>query len=249
MKIRKRISGIFLSIKVTVKKVTVLFVTRGWSNAGIRRKADLVADKVQGEVGILSAMEPTVAEVKQMVLDGEQLARDRVAAQSLVNSLVIKERKNTQLIKDSINDGWLKKIQRIANGNIDFITSLALDIKGMGTPPNKKRFGSTWPDVLSADQNTVMRLELGIIASDVLSRGKVYGAASIGCLRQIGGTVPPMRNDHPSMELTTSFSKMKFKDKFKAEDVGKIAYYIFFWVDTDGNRGPESPVFPYTITS
>ena len=86
-----------------------------------------------------------------------------------------------------------------------------------------------------------------LIASDALSEGKVYGAKSIGCYRQVGGTAP-VPNSHPLAAKLDPFSKMKLVDiDFTTGDINKTVYYIFYWIDKDGNKGPESAVFDYTV--
>ena len=55
---------------------------------------------------------------------------------------------------------------------------------------------------------------------------------------------------HTFLNIHQQFSKMKLTDtNFITANIGQIVYYIFCWVDKDGNLGPESAVYFYTVTA
>ena len=239
---------IFLMAKVLVKEIIVLFPTKGLNSAAIRLKAKNLADNLDAQELTFGVMSPTTTVVKGMVTAGDSIVAQKQAAQLLVKSLVLAERANAKLIKTTINDNWLNTIKIGAAGDTAKIVGVGAAVKGQGTAPDKTKFGKTWPEVIGVNQNIPLKIALDLIINDVTMKGKPYGAVSIGCYRQVGG-VAPLRNNHPLAVAVNPFSKMKFKDSFTSDQADLKVYYIFFWIDGDGNPGPESPVFPYTITS
>ena len=246
--IRNTTAMYFILASVVVKNLTVLFKVRGLNFTAKRLKANSMATNLDAQTGTFGVMSPTTTIVKGYVTAGNLIASQRADAILLVASLTKQEKENAALIVKTIRDNWLGTIKTKAAGSIPLINGVGADVKGLGTMPDKTRFARTWPEPIVIDQNVPMRLELELIGNDVLSKGKPYGAVSIGCYRQIGGAAP-LRNNHPLAEMIPGFSKMNFKDTFITGQEGKVAYYIFFWLDKDGKKGPESPVFPYTITS
>ena len=246
--IRNTATMYFVLATVVVKNLTVLFKVGGLTYMAKRLKGNTMATNLDNQVALFGVMSPTTTIVKGYVTAGNLLASQRSDAQLLVKSLAKQEKENAALIVKTIRDNWLGTIKTKANGSIPLINGVGADVKGQGTPPDKTRFGKTWPEPIAVDQNVPMALELELIGNDVLSKGKPYGAVSIGCYRQVGG-IAPLRNNHPLAVMIPGFSKMNFKDTYVAGEEDKTAYYIFFWLDKDGNKGPESPVFPYTITS
>jgi hypothetical protein len=239
---------IILFAKVLVKEIVVLFPTRGLNSAAIRLKANNLSTNLDAQVATFGIMSPTTASVRLLVTKGQGIAAQRATAEKLVKSLVLQENANAKVITTTIRDNWMTPIKTGAAGDTSLIVGVGAAVKGQGTPPDTKRFANTWPEPIVVNQNIALKLTQELIGSDVLSKGKPYGAVSIGYYSQVGG-VAPARNNHPLAVMGTPFSKMKFTDTFIAAQAGLIAYYIFFWVDKDGNKGPESPVFFYTVTA
>jgi hypothetical protein len=239
---------IILFAKVLVKTITVLFKTTKLNAAAKRLKAKTLADNLDTQVLTFGVMSPTTIVVRGMVTAGINIATARANAEILVKALTKQENDNAKLIVQTIRDNGMNPIKIGAAGSVALVTGVGADVKGEGPAPDKTRFAATWPEPISVNQNTPMKLTLDLIGNDVLSKGKPYGAVSIGCFRQIGG-VAPLRNNHPLAVSINPFSKMKFTDTYVVGQEKLIAYYTFFWIDVDGNPGPESPIFPYTITS
>ena len=246
MRNQKKIIRVII-LWAAMHRYIVLFKAKGYNLQQIRTKAGSVAAAIEANIGDYPTVLPLPAVVTTMVGAGNTISAEIATARIALLALEAAEAKNAQDIVNIMNLNWNGQVQTDAAGVLDKITQSGLDVKGMGPLPNKTRFGASYPDVLKVNQNVSLTIELSLICSDMLSKGKPYGATGIVCLKQIGG-VPPMQNNHPLIVKFDPFSKMKFIDTaFTATQINTIVYYIFYWVKKDGTKGPESVVFFYTI--
>ena len=246
MENQKKIVRIII-LWAAMHKYIVLFKAKNYNLQQIRTKAGSVAAAILTNIGDYPTVLPLPPVVTTLVSEGNIISGKITDARIALKALEDQEAQNSLSITNIMNLNWNGQVQTDAAGVLDKITQSGLDVKGMGPLPNKARFAASYPDVYKVNQNVSLTIELGLIASDLLSRGKPYGATGIVCLKQIGG-VPPMPNNHPLMVKFDPFSKMKFIDTaFTALQINLIVYYIFYWVKKDGTKGPESVVFFYTI--
>src|ERR1017187_10105403 len=221
-KVFKKVAKVFVMATVLTRNITVLFITKWLNAAAIRLKASNMAIALDAQVLTFGVMNPTTLVVKGMVTAGQNIAAQRVAAELLVKNLVLAEKANAKLITTTIRDNWMTPIKTGAAGDVSKIVGVGASVKGQGPAPDKTRFANTWPEPISVNQNIPMKLALELIGNDVLSKGKPYGAVSIGCYRQIGG-IAPLRNNHPLAVLINPFSKMKFNDTYVVGQAGLTA--------------------------
>jgi len=237
----------FMVLLAVIKQLIVLFKTKGLTDQQIRTKANSIAAAILLHIADFPSVLPLPAAMQAKVTAGNALDLQIDNARIALKNLEDQKAANLKDIVDTMNIQWTKQVQTDAAGDLVKITESGMDVKGMGPLPNKARFGATYPEVFKVNQNISLKIVLNLMASDVLSKGKVYGAKAIICLKQVGG-VAPAPNNHPTMVKLNPFSKMSFTDTdFTSGDIGKIAYYIFYWVDKDGKAGPESVVFFYTV--
>src|ERR1035437_6179590 len=238
------IKSVFIAMAMVVNKALLpLFTTKGLNSGQVYTKATTVTNKIQTNVVTFGVMDPTTADMLLNIEAGQALNTE---IESLRLQIITKEQQRDENLVQVVSDMTYKycpSVKGTANGVKSIIDLSGLICKGFGVPKTLDRFNNIYPEPFKIDQNIGLRIILNLMASDALSKGKVYGAKSIMCYRQVGG-IPPAKNNHPLATSLVPFSKMKLIDtNFAAADIGKTVYYIFCWVDKDGKLGNESNVF------
>ena len=231
------------------KALLPLFTTRGLSASQQYAKAKTVTNNLVTNVGVFGVMAPTTTQMLLDIAAGQTYISDIAALrlQILAKEQLLEE--NLKMVNNNMTYQYCPSVKKTANGVKSVVDLSGLTCKGFGPAKTMVRFNNTFPEPYKVDQNIGLRIIQSLIPSDVLSRAKPWGAKSIMCYRQIGGAAPAT-NNHPLAVAMVPFSKLKLTDtNFIAADIGKIVYYIYCWVDKDGNLGPESAVYPYVITA
>ncbi|MEI6817556.1 MAG: hypothetical protein WCL14_13175 [Bacteroidota bacterium] len=244
------IKALFLVLATVVNKALLpLFTTRGLSAAQQYAKAKTVTNNLVTNVSVFGVMSPTTTTMLSDIATGQLYISDiaSLRLQILAKEQLLKE--NLKMVNNNMTYQYCPAVKKTANGVKSVVDLSGLICKGFGPAKTMVRFNNSFPEPIKADQNIGLRVIQSLIPSDVLSKGKPYGAKSIMCYRQVGGAAP-LTNNHPLATRMVPFSKMKMIDtNFTSADIGKTVYYIFCWVDKDGNLGPESAVYDYTITA
>ncbi len=244
------IKALFFVLATVVNKALLpLFTTKGLSSTQQYAKAKTITTNIQTNLVTFGVMVPTTASLLTDIGAGQTLESE---ISSLRLQVLLKEQQrdeNLKAITNTLIYQYCPSIKKTANGVKSIIDMSGLSVKGFGPPKTLVRFNNTFPEPYKIDQNIGLRIIQNLMPSDVLGRGKPYGAKSILCYRQIGGAAPAT-NNHPLAVALVPFSKMKLTDtSFTSADIGKTVYYIYCWVDKDGKLGPESAVYPYIVTA
>src|SRR6185295_14875652 len=96
------------------------------------------------------------------------------------------------------------------------------------------------PIVKKSNQNTSKKIDMDLVNSATLKKGKPFGAGGFIPYYQIGGTKPTV---HDTMTAGNPLKKMKFSQSFAAADLNKQFYICFVWFDGENNIGPDSPIY------
>lgn len=78
------------------------------------------------------------------------------------------------------------------------------------------------------------------------SRAKPPGVQGCEIREQIGGTPPTNPN---TMAYLATETRMPYRADFEPEDIGKTVYFALRWVNTRGEPGPWSQVYPAIVPS
>jgi hypothetical protein len=244
------IKSVFIAMAMVVNKALLpLFTTKGLNSGQIYTKATTVTNAIETNSVTFGVMSPTTADMLINIVAGQTLNTE---IEALRLQILTKEQQRDENLAQVVSDMTYKycpSVKTTANGVKSIVDLSGLICKGFGVPKTLDRFNNTFPEPFKIDQNIGLRIILNLMASDALSKGKVYGAKSIMCYRQVGG-IPPQKNNHPLAKSLVPFSKMKLTGTdFDTTMVGQTVYYIFCWVDKDGNLGNESSVYAYVITA
>ena len=242
------LKAVFIALAMVVNKALLpLFTVRGLSSTQQFAKAKTVTTNLQSNLPTFGIMDPPTATMLTEIAAGQAM---EIEISDLRLQIITLEGQRDEKLKKIVSDityNYCSTVKKKANGVKSIVDLSGMICKGFGTPKTMVRFNNTFPEPFKIDQNIGLRIIQSLMPSDVLSKGKVYGAKSIMCYRQVGG-VAPSTNNHPLATSMVPFSQLKLTDtNFVAGDIGKTVYYIFCWVDKDGKLGPESAVYDYTL--
>jgi len=135
------------------------------------------------------------------------------------------------------------KIQ--ANPAITAVQKEALGVTVRKTTRTPVPVPSTTPALRSVDTST--RARLGLHFADAAtpdSTAKPPGVGACEIREQIGGTAP-LNPD--AMACLASDTRSPYLATFPAIDVGKTVWFALRWVNTRGEHGPWSQLYPATV--
>jgi hypothetical protein len=244
------LKAILVVLATVVNKALIpLFKVKGLTISQIYTKATTVTNAIETNVLTFGVMDPTTAEMLDDIVAGQLLVTQIQDKEVELKTMREELTENLDKVKSNMIYNYCTSVKNSAGGVKSIVQLTGLELKGMGPAKTLIRFNNTYPEPYKVNQSIGLRIILDLMASDALSKGKPYGAKSIICYRQVGG-IAPLRNNHPLAVAMPPFGKMKLTDtNFITANIGQIVYYIFCWVDKDGNIGPESAVYFYTVTA
>jgi len=146
--------------------------------------------------------------------------------------------------KNIVVDQWLPYVQENLSDDIEGGKKLGFGVRGLdnGTSPETiGKAAESHPVIIRIDMNVQLQHVLHIVNSETSKVKLPDDAEYLAVYRQIGGT-PPI--DIANMKEAGMAKRGKYASKFKAEDKGKIVYYILAYISKKTNEPLEmSPVY------
>lgn len=230
--------------KLLVKKIIVVVKLSDLTEIKFKEKVRNIITAMGNNPTYVPNIYPSAADMELEYTNMDDLFKQRGVLATLQKANTASIENAMYKIGSTITSRWANQVQNAPGITLAKIVKLCMDAKGLVNGKTKVVVGkasNSNPIITSVESKHHLQHTINIINSANGKTGKPADANSLNVYMQIGGEMPTDINKMRSAGIATNG---KYTEKFKAEDLYKLVYYIAVYISKETLKPMIiSPVF------